>query len=210
MFSSLSISNPLLILPPLSKWGNHFKVSYMIFVLYVFLLICIFQFCGRVILFHIHSVVLLNSHKDLCLWLSSALYLTVGKYPMECVQYSSALPGQKSRFTSTLYNQKPCYNGPVDPLSMDLCKNFSGARSLGQDAGSGIVDRFIHNLMKYCKVTLQKGSPSLFLSKTWCSIVSKFHSFVGWIKWSFSSRHSYFLYVGKLIAYFYWLMISEV
>ena len=33
---------PLLILPPLSKRGNHFKVSYVIFCLYVFLLICVF------------------------------------------------------------------------------------------------------------------------------------------------------------------------
>ena len=85
---------------------------------------------------------------------------------MEYVQYSSILPGQKSRFTSTLYNHKPCCNGPVDPLFMDLCKNFSGTRSLGQDAGSGIVDRFIHNRMKYYKVTLQKGYTILFLSKT--------------------------------------------
>lgn len=53
---------------------------------------------------------------------------------------------------------------------MDLCKIFSGARSLGQDAGSGVVDRFIHNLMKYCKVTLRKVYVILFLSKTWCSI----------------------------------------
>ena len=49
---------------------------------------------------------------------------------------------------------------------MDLCKIFSGARSLGQDAGSGVVDRFIHNLMKYCKVILQKVYAILFLSKT--------------------------------------------
>ena len=83
---------------------------------------------------------------------------------MEYVQHSSILPREKSRFPSALYNHKPGCNGPVDPLPMDLCKNFSGACTQEEDAGSYIVDRFIHNLMKYCRVTLKKGCTSL-LSK---------------------------------------------
>lgn len=144
-----------------------------------YLYIYIFQFCGCVLLFHINGAMLLNTmFKDLCLWLciSSPLYLTVGEYPMEYVQHSSILPRVKSRFPSDLYNHKPGCNGPVDPLPMELCKNFSGACTQEEDAGSYILDRFIHNLMKYCRVTLKKA---MMLSRA-------SHSFVGWIKWFFS------------------------
>lgn len=41
--------------------------------------------------------------------------------------------GKKSRFPFALYDHKPCCNGPVDQLPIDLCKNFSSVYTQERD-----------------------------------------------------------------------------
>lgn len=124
--------------------------------------------------------------KDLCLWLCISI-------PWRMSNTLSFPRGEKSSFPLALYNHKPWCNAPVNPLPITLHQHFSGTDTQEENAQSFIADRFIHHLMEYCKVTLQKVCSSLFLSRAWCSVEcsNSIHLWGGSVIFFFPFRHSY-------------------
>lgn len=92
--------------------------------------------------------------------------------------------GEKPRFHSAPYNHKLNNNGPVAPFPW-TCIRIS-LMCILKSRTVELEDGCILNLMKSWRIGLQKGCSSLLLSKTWHSVVFKFHSFMGWTKRFFS------------------------